>query len=115
MPGGNCAIFGCPSSRRHKGIALFRVTKGKSDFDVSWRKNVLQVIKKDRVIDQVLKKRFEEGDIFICEKHFTKESVNQCKLALLTMFFILVTCYSKTANLHFTSLKNLIKNCLICS
>jgi len=80
MPGGNCAIFGCPVSRKHKGVAVFRVTKGKSEFDLSWRKKIHGVAKRDRVVDESLKKRLEEGDVYICEKHFTADSISYCKL-----------------------------------
>jgi len=39
MPGANCSIFGCSTSIKTKGIAIFRVPTGNDDT-------------RDRVIDQ---------------------------------------------------------------
>ena len=60
MPGANCAIFGCNTSRIHKGISIFKVPKSVDDYSKKWRENVISVITRDRVIDQSLRRQIEE-------------------------------------------------------
>ena len=40
MPGDNCAIPGCSSSRATPGVALLGMPKNDDDYNVNWRKNI---------------------------------------------------------------------------
>ena len=59
MVGANCSIFGCSSSRRKSGVAIFKVPQGEGDDEWSsnWRTGTISVVTKDRVIDKVLWER----------------------------------------------------------
>ena len=75
MPGSNCALPGCTTSRYkiHNGISIFKVTNRKGEYYAKWRKDILAVLLKYREVDENLKpklKKFGVGDIYICEKHF---------------------------------------------
>ena len=53
MPGENCSIYSCTVSRRskYKGIALFKVPSGDTEFDNRWRDQLVNIIIKYREID----------------------------------------------------------------
>ena len=75
LVGANCAVYGCPTSRNNKGISKFRVTRDKDDFSIKWRKNLEDIIKKDRVLDENLKKQIENQNLHICQLHFTQDLI----------------------------------------
>ncbi len=79
MPGANCSIYNCNTSRSHKfkGTAIFKIPAGKDEFNVVWRQKLINVVTKDRVIDQSLKKQIEENRIYICEKQFQETQINE--------------------------------------
>ena len=80
MPGANCSIYDCSISRRNPGVAIFRVTRGKDEYNTEWRKKLVNIITKDRVIDPGLKAQIEKQNLYICEKHFSVELINSSKL-----------------------------------
>ena len=53
MPGANCAIVNCSSSRKDKGVGIFKVPTGKDDESEKWRAEMLNIITKDRVVDEL--------------------------------------------------------------
>ena len=59
MPGANCSIFGCSTSRKRLGIALFRVPTGNNEWSTKWRNKIVDVITRDRVVDKYLKRQIE--------------------------------------------------------
>ena len=75
MPGANCSIFGCLVSRRqkYKGVSLFKVPSGKTEFDAKWRKQLIAVITKDRVIDSSLRDQIRNTNLYVCQRHFTTD------------------------------------------
>lgn len=73
MPGENCAIFGCSTSRRHKDISIFKVPLPNSDFNKTWGEKLINIITKDRVIDKQLRKRIDTFKLYICERHFSPD------------------------------------------
>ena len=66
MPGDNCSIYGCTVSRRskHKGIAIFKIPTGDTDFKKNWGEKFFSIIIKDWVIDAALRERIN------CHKPF---------------------------------------------
>ena len=44
MPGANCSIFGCSTSRKTKGVAIFKIPAGNDDFNKSWREKLVSII-----------------------------------------------------------------------
>ena len=79
MPGANCSIYGCPISRGNKGVTIFKVPVPNSDFNKEWRNELINVITKDRVIDDGLKRRIACTQFSICERHFTEDQFWTCE------------------------------------
>ena len=83
MPGGNCSIFGCNTSGRHKGIAIFKLPKENSDLAKETRNEWVRIITKHREVDKDLRRQIREGNLHICEKHFEKKCINESKFLYL--------------------------------
>ena len=64
MVGANCSIFGCSSSRRKSSIAIFKVPQGDDEWFSNWRKSIISVVTKDRVIDKASRDRIMKKKIF---------------------------------------------------
>lgn len=75
MPGANCSIYGCSTSRKKKGIAIFRVPTGDDEFNTKWRENIVSIITKDRIIDKSLKCQIENRNLYTCELHYPEEQL----------------------------------------
>ena len=78
MPGANCSIFGCGTSRKTSGVGIFRIPAGKDELSTRTREAWLQVITKDRVVDKSLRRQIDSGELYVCEKHFKPEEV-ECR------------------------------------
>ena len=70
MPGANCTIFGCSTSRKTKGCGIFKLPAPTSEFNKKWRADLLNIITKNRLVDESLKRQISENTVHICEKHF---------------------------------------------
>ena len=64
MVGANCSIFGCSSSRRKSSVAIFKVPQGGDEWISNWRKSIISVVTKDRVIDKASRDRIMKKKIF---------------------------------------------------
>ena len=51
MSGVNCSIMGCDVSRKskYKGLSIFKVPSGDSEFETTWRNKLIAVVTRDRV------------------------------------------------------------------
>ena len=94
MPGANCSIFGCSSSRKSKGCSIFKLPAPNNDFNKKWWGDLLNVIKKDRVVDDSLKCQIDADMLHICERHFsdyqfyfyaTRKSLNEGAISTLNL------------------------------
>jgi len=84
MPGGNsCAFPQCTvsQSKKHEGISLFKIPQ--KECDIKWKLEIVAVLKKYRVIDQSLKKRIENGKVFICERHYEVRDIEYTSKSIL--------------------------------
>ena len=79
MPGDNCAVFGCGTNRRKKGIGIFKLPAPTNDEERKWRQNLLNEITKSRVVDQAFKQKIEKDTLFICEEHFLPDQIETCE------------------------------------
>ena len=52
MPGVNCALIGCGSCRRTKGIGIFKLPSAKDDKHKRWRGEWVGELKKTREVDK---------------------------------------------------------------
>ena len=88
MVGANCSIFGCSSSRRKSGVAIFKVPQGDDEWSSNWRKSIISVVTKDRVIDKALRERIMKKNIFVCEKHYSEDQLIRCMYKIISFLFL---------------------------
>lgn len=79
MPGENCAVLGCGSCRRTKGIGIWKLPSAKNDEYNKWREDWLSEITKTRVIDKDFRELIAKDRVYTCERHFRLEDVEICK------------------------------------
>ena len=72
MLGVNCSILGCLVSRRakYKGLSIFKVPSGDSEFETTWRNKLIAIVTRNRVIDAKLKEQINNKNIYICQQHY---------------------------------------------
>ena len=63
------------TSRRHKGISIFKVPLPNNEFNKKWNRDLINIITKDRQLDEPLKKRIASCNLYICELHFSPEQI----------------------------------------
>ena len=85
MPGANCSIFGCGTSRKHAGVGIFRITQGQDEKSKETRQAWIDIITKDRVVDTDLRQQIDNNSLYVCKNHFKKEEVelHRSKTAVL--------------------------------
>ena len=81
MPGANCSIYGCGTSRQHTGISIFRIPAKDDDLSTKTREAWVRIVTRDREIDSSLRKQIEQRTLHICERHFQKNLIQTCKFS----------------------------------
>ena len=79
MPGANCSIYGCGTSRKHVGVSIFRIPTKEDNLSKETREAWVRVVTKDREIDTCLRDQIAQRTIHICERHFEKHLIETCK------------------------------------
>ena len=85
MPGDNCAVPGRSTSRATPGVALLDMLKINDEYNVNWRKNIVDIITKIRVVDVSLKRQIERKSLHFCEKRYSEEKLIRCKYKIMTI------------------------------
>ena len=62
MPELNCAVFG--------NCTIFKVPAKEDEYSTEWRKNIIDVITRDRIIDRGLHRPTDHRTLFVCETHY---------------------------------------------
>lgn len=79
----NCAFPGCPVQRiaKYKDMSLFKIPQRKNEFYTKWRKDLVDVLSRYRVMDTKLKQQIMECEktICFCERHFAPEDMELTK------------------------------------
>lgn len=88
MPGENCSVYGCGTSRKHKGVSIWKLPSASNSFNSEWRAKLLNLITRDRLMDESFKKQLDADRIYICERHFSQEQLYICKYIFLTDLYI---------------------------
>ena len=83
MPRVNCAIVGCGTSRRTKGIGIFKLPAAKNDKYKKWREEWVSEITKTRVIDKAFREKILNDTVYTREKQFKAEDIELCKYTLI--------------------------------
>ena len=76
----NCVLNDCFTNKANKsgkyaGISLFKITTRSGEFYERWRKEVLNIVSKYRVVNADLKNQIQRGNIYFCEKHYKIEAI----------------------------------------
>ena len=81
MPGSNCSVVKCGTSRRTKGVGIFKLPYDKSDDAAHqvWRKSWLGAILSYREKDKAFNEQIKNGNVYVCEKHFKEDDLETCK------------------------------------
>ena len=93
--GANCSIYGCSTSRKNKDVGIFRLPAVKDDLSKKWREELLNVILRDRVLDESLKRQIEKNTLHICQLHFKEDDLYYCKFSI----FLSIILFSKVLNI----------------
>ena len=90
MVGVNCSIFGRSRSTRKSGVTIFKLPQGDDEWSSNWKKSIICVVTKDRVIDKALRNRIKEKNknIFVCEKHYSEDQLIRCMCKIITFLFL---------------------------
>lgn len=77
----NCAIVGCSIILRHKDISLFKLptAKANGETSMSWRKTMLNVITKDRLVESDFQQQINKKKVYVCERYFLPSDTYVCK------------------------------------
>ena len=67
MPGDNCAFNQCGTSRRTKGVGLFKLPTANDEESTRWRREFLNVITRYRVKDKDFVRQLSSDSIHVCE------------------------------------------------
>ena len=84
MPVANCSIFNCNTSRKQKGISIFKIPSG-DDYNKKWLENIVGIIIKYREVDPTLRKQIEVKSLHVCKLHYADASLirNEKKTTLV--------------------------------
>ena len=80
MPGANCSVYSCRTSRKHTGISIFRIPAKDDVLSTKTREAWVHIICDKRgEIDSSFRKQIDQGTTHICERHFQKDLIETCK------------------------------------
>ena len=79
MPGDNCAVFGCGSCRKTKGIGIWKLPAPRNDEYKQWREQWLNELTKTREVDKDFQRLINNDRVYTCEKHFAPDDIEICK------------------------------------
>jgi len=68
-------VFNFYTSRKSKGIAIFRVPTGDDNYSTQWRKKIVDIVTRDREIDSSLRSQIEKRALHTCELHYPEETL----------------------------------------
>ena len=74
IPGDNCSILSCSTSRATPGVALFGMLKNDDEYNVNWGKSIVDMITKIRVVDASFNRQIEKKSLHFCKKHYPEEN-----------------------------------------
>ena len=63
----------CQEGPKYQSISLFKVPSGEGKFEANWRRKLVDIIMRERVIDGPLRERIKSKNVFICQLHFTED------------------------------------------
>ena len=88
MPGRNCEVVNCGTSRQQKEIRLFKLPTPKDEFRKKWWRDILNIITRDRETDANLNRQIGKDTVYICENHFSEEQFYICEFYVYLIFYL---------------------------
>ena len=93
MPGDNCVIPGSSTSRATPGVTLLGMPKNYNEYNVNWRKNIVDMITTIRVVDasklflrktlvNLTKKNREKYHVILHQQHSIRAIISDVKHAV---------------------------------
>ena len=73
MPQANCVFPQRDVARHHAGFGIFKLSIPKAD--VTWKKEIFQIIEKYSVVNNNLRERLERENAYICEQHYKEDDI----------------------------------------
>ena len=86
MPGANCSIFGCSTSRRKSRISIFKLPSGEDDLSKKTREEWVSQITRNRVVDADLRRQINEGKLHACESILRRNSLKSVSILIIVKF-----------------------------
>ena len=84
--GDNCCMPLChTTSRKDKGVSLFKPTNLNGEYYTKWNSEIYQVILRYRVNNAEFKNMREKRKIYVCEKHYAKDDIELTKTGRKTV------------------------------
>ena len=69
----HCAFNDCTVSWKKGGLSIFNVPRRDDEWSSNWRKQLIDIITKYRVVDTQFKSQIDRKEVAICERHFTED------------------------------------------
>ena len=92
MPGTNYVFLPRRIARHHVCAGIFKLPTWKTD--VTWKKKIIQIIEKYRLVDKNLREGLELGNANICEMHYDKDDIEfTSKLQNKSSYFFHAYCF----------------------
>lgn len=60
---------------KYQGTGIFKIPSASDKSKETWRKALVHVVTRDRVVDASFRKQIVEGNVYICERHFNPEDI----------------------------------------
>ena len=79
-------MLNCGTSRYQKKISLFKLATPKDEFHKKWRRDMQNIITRDRETDGNLNRQIEKDTVHMCEKHFSEEQFYICEFYVCLIF-----------------------------
>ena len=73
MPRANCVFPQCGVARNHVGVGIFKLPSRIAD--VTWKKDIIQIIQKYHVVDKKLREMLELANAYVCELYYKKDDI----------------------------------------
>ena len=79
-------MVNCGTSRYQKETSLFKLPTPKDEFHKKGRRDMLNIITRDRETDENLNRQIEKDTVHISEKHFSEEQFYICEFYVYLIF-----------------------------
>ena len=58
-------------------MGIFQIPTKDDEYSREWREKLVDIITRDRVVDEDWKRQIKNRNLFICEFHYTEDKLNR--------------------------------------